>query len=812
MSDDEESLPSILGGLAADDASDAESDAWQPPAVDDVLMGGGWASAEPVAQAKPAAKAKAEDDGVSTGLSVLGSVEEQRRVARMEDAARHDMYDTQTHLQLVNALKPHVADDDAFAALRAARERMAVRCALSPRQWIEWILQEKARAGEDVAKMRYVCGLLQQATQEFHSVLLHIECCSYHDEMLTEEGDQDDEESEADDGKRIEVVRNLYEAAIRKVGTDFAQCHLLWKSYIAFWEEEMDDGPELAATKAKLYRRLSCIPHEQVGETAEDFEQWVASEPPLNDEAKKDVGSATRALRMAKALAEERRPFEEKLRAASKAVAAAKAAQQQPADKGKGKVDARQQAWMEYLAFEERKDASRALTLAERAIAEMPWVAALWQKEIEMQTTLGERAAAVETARRAVRSMPRNAVMWVEILRSVERCREMSFRDAVQPATEAETVRFKTPAEVRLVALEFLAFGRRAAAADSSFKGDVDAQCRRVYGVLARDAAGLASAAAVHAAVLGGTADAVCTAYGAALKAVPASAEEAEAVEAAVWLGYARSMQTAAAAAAVADEKERRERVRKVFEEGCGGGGGYAVVGALAAEWLEYERVCGTASSIDKVRTAHGDAIKRHANAEERRKAGVHEAPEGAESMQMVVFYLFFLLFRRLVTLHPPFTFSTGKHGKKRKSDDDDDGDAKRRRRDRSPEAGGEAKAATGDGPQRFVAFLWNVPFQAEEEDLRGFLEGVEVLSVWIPKRGRGAPQVCRVVGLLSIYRHKTHTHTHTHAPGFRVRRRCRRRHACQRHQEVRQEEAERASRARAACRHGEDGEAARGG
>ncbi|KAJ9453106.1 hypothetical protein DIPPA_19511 [Diplonema papillatum] len=421
MADDEDSgnetasdRGSVVSGVSGMD-TDAESsgedaeeeEAKAAPVSDRPPAIGGWGQRTVVAKRKVdapagggAAKRQKLDETV--GLSAVGGIMEQARLATLQREAGADAFNAQGHAALVKFLEPHFQNEAVAPVLRAARERFCEHCTLGPKQWALWIAHEKLLGDETLPRKQYVLQLLQKANEDFLCVRLLVEQCEYLNEVLelsleVNQRADDDEE----DAKRVESVRNQYEQALQRGGLDFEEAHLLWQSYREFWEEEEEDEEKLLVVTANLFKRQLAVPHAAFGETLAAFETWAGAQAArikANSEAQKLAASAKRASALAQGLLADREAHE-------KAVAP-----------GKGKKDRdAEKAWLEYIGHE---DGPRAVTLCERAVAAVPSSVKLWLKlgKLHGQSTL----VRLRCASRAVRSLPRNPRVWLELLRCAE--------------------------------------------------------------------------------------------------------------------------------------------------------------------------------------------------------------------------------------------------------------------------------------------------------------------------------------------------------------------------------------------------------
>ncbi|KAJ9440278.1 hypothetical protein DIPPA_11295 [Diplonema papillatum] len=236
MADDEDSgnetasdRGSVVSGVSGMD-TDAESsgedaeeeEAKAAPVSDRPPAIGGWGQRTVVAKRKVdapagggAAKRQKLDETV--GLSAVGGIMEQARLATLQREAGADAFNAQGHAALVKFLEPHFQNEAVAPVLRAARERFCEHCTLGPKQWALWIAHEKLLGDETLPRKQYVLQLLQKANEDFLCVRLLVEQCEYLNEVLelsleVNQRADDDEE----DAKRVESVRNQYEQALQR--------------------------------------------------------------------------------------------------------------------------------------------------------------------------------------------------------------------------------------------------------------------------------------------------------------------------------------------------------------------------------------------------------------------------------------------------------------------------------------------------------------------------------------------------------------------------------------------------------------------
>eukprot|EP01063_Lacrimia_lanifica_P026897 TRINITY_DN3698_c2_g1_i1.p1 TRINITY_DN3698_c2_g1~~TRINITY_DN3698_c2_g1_i1.p1 ORF type:complete len:968 (+),score=370.22 TRINITY_DN3698_c2_g1_i1:80-2983(+) len=603
------------------------------------------------------------------------------------------------------------------------------------------------------------------------------------------------------------LVRDAYEAAVAAAGHNFQQGPAVFRAYFAWVEEEEDavaDEEEDKASpavvqaraayrllKAKVYKRLCLVPHYGMDDTEGTLRAWLASDDiasrPATDEAKKELLAAARVLNMTKPLAAQCVPYETTLRgtqakrAALKkkmndAAAAAAAAGKELNPNAKAHADAavldKQEVkeWVAYIEAEElKRDAARQRAVAERGVAAVPWSGTLWAKYLRLCSDAGDHELAYQLAQRAVRSLPRSLTLWIALLRSVECARGLSFATHAMPCfARALRVTFRAAVESRHLLLEYLSAARRAALIDPALLPDVLAETQRILRH-AIDSAKAQKARQQHAALhdAGGakasaalahdlTADPAGLQFIARLRAtLLAQQHEAEGSKqpagavAPLVACYTEALKAVSPAAsprllyvdfadALASAKAAPTKIRDVYEKGMAalqeGVFPPEEAGALAAAWLSFERLHGTHVRVDAVRDGHYDAIRKHyLQTVPALAADPVEADAEAE------------------------VDDEGRPEDHGVGEDERVSSRKRKRREMDQERK-DAKAeywqahkeslglAGPQGPQELAAFLWNIPFQCTEEDIKGFLKGIEFEGIRLIKgKGGRSKGICYV-------------------------------------------------------------------
>eukprot|EP00755_Sulcionema_specki_P021388 Sspe_Gene.13305::Locus_4554_Transcript_1_1_Confidence_1.000_Length_2635::g.13305::m.13305 len=648
---------------------------------------GGWGSATVTKVVTPANTQQDVSVGVATGKDGTSMTDmiQQAKVVELENAAQRDPYDVSKHLALIaelqNVFKASKADS-VWLQLRKAREHMKAHLALSPVQWATWGLQERQKDPDSIVTKKYVLQLLREALRDFLSVPLYVEYCELLNEIMEEEEDEGDETS---DLKRIEAVRNSFEQAAQEVGADFSQGHLLWNAYRSFWQMEEEDPKRLASTLSKLYKRQLAIPHAGLDEAKQSMDEWLKTAE-LDDSDRKLLSSAERSYNLAKGLVKERLPYEDAVEGDGEK------------KKTRGKMSEEEKHWMAYIDFEKsRGDVVRVRSLLERAVASVPWSEALWERFLKEAGP--ETVPTVCT--RALRCLPKSPRMLIATIHAVERGAS-SLSPLETAAMHRVTPTFFThPHDLAEVVLEYLSSARRIAASNKAETPKVREQCLKWAAALAEKGQ-LKAANTVYeilAVVDGGHGAAVQSAFEKAVQLIGSKSSLP-------WLTYANHLSRVGAGADV---------VRSVYERAMEEVP-FTSRSEIASDWLNYELLFGTASSLGKLKATYSSVfafLHRRAAKEEQVTTKEEEEEKKDEA---------------------------------EKDTDDKEGASKEaRRRERLKEKKGqiwkekkEELGLEGAGKEDLTVFVWSLPFKAREEDIEHFFEGLPIEGIRLIKKKGG--------------------------------------------------------------------------
>eukprot|EP01059_Diplonema_ambulator_P006610 TRINITY_DN16261_c0_g1_i1.p1 TRINITY_DN16261_c0_g1~~TRINITY_DN16261_c0_g1_i1.p1 ORF type:complete len:832 (+),score=170.03 TRINITY_DN16261_c0_g1_i1:55-2550(+) len=719
--DDEDMEVTVVGRApkGGDSETDDESESTDEPEetkqiapanTEEVPMLGAWGATGTKVVKKPVEKRKQGGGDGSTGLAALGGMMEQVKFTTAVREAKADPYNAQKHITVIDTLMPHYKDDEVWVELDAARVRMSETCALSAKQYATWIMQAKEKG----CSLQTAYDILVKATEEFHSVPLYVERCEALNEFLESQLDglnPDDPSYDAMDSARIEKVIQEYEKCIPVVGSHFYEGHLIWESYRDFFKEEGVDGDDVESVKKyvenylKLMRRQASLPlHSNSGLQA-DLDEFTAEHDAIikqSPELGKMVAAVGRALSLADGVMKLIVPYEEKLvKAKGKASGGLKA-------KETKEIEA---AWVQYIDAEVRRDSGKGLAVAERAILTLPWSVRIWSKAIDAATDAGLRPAALAIANRSTRSLPRSAKLWSDTIRCLERTKTTQPADYTQLYEKCEKVGFRSRIDLNSILEDVVsALQRHPSPTGPQHAMDL---CKKHLktsedpGLISTLVRFLVTLSSNH------TAKGVADAYEYVLTANPHAPSMPT-----VWEAYCNNLEMLPPTA------ETLSMTREIYKRGVNS----VKIGAgrVAAKWLVFERLHGTAADIDRVRDKYYQGIKKHLQAEadeqvvgdEEDEPGLHQGgdDEGAAVLDK------------------------DEAAKQKRTM------RKRRLEETQKEARWEQKKAelgleNPTGPPELTAFLWNLPFRADEKDIREFLKGVEVTGMRVIKGKNGVPK-----------------------------------------------------------------------
>ena len=655
----------------------------QQPVNPSVVQIGGWGAST---VKKVIKKQKSDPTQIATeecGFSAIGNMLAQAQLATLEKEANEDKYTATRYLSIIELLTPHKSNDAVFKKLRQTRNNMSKYCSLSPEQWLSWISEEQDRGTDN----NTVYEILKKACEAYTYTPFLMEKCEVYSELLSEMNDEKNDLTDEDERLRITKTCQVYEDALSVAKFDFRRGNLIWKSYRGFYENEDGEGGvldsnEITQNILSLFSRQLMIAHMTVDETISEANSFFND---INQSNHAElISKIKRVSEMCKTLSKDstRLDHEKSLSEINK--------------QKKGNSDTfrktNEKLWLDYISDEQKRDNGQWLAaLYERAVCAIPWSAVLWRRMINFFTEKGARSTAYTASKKAVRALPTNHNLWIQRMRAVEKCKDLSFTEATLCVVEASQIKFKHPYDITTIISEYFAMVRRC-----SHQTAKTAQFRDLYQTVAEKGLveELGFLSAIHYQCLrvskdSPASDCLKNAYEPSIKQYPNAGS--------TWIQYAQK---------AAEIEDGDKLVTSIFERAV-----HAVdkddMPLIIHNWLEYERCYGiSVSKIDNIRDRYIKVIS------DIKMSGTNISKE--------------------------VTTTTGR-GKRLRDEE------KQSQKVHWEQLKQDLGLEEPTGPPELTLFLWNVSFASTEQDINKLLtsRGINISSIRLIKQKHGKSKVC---------------------------------------------------------------------
>ncbi|CAB4057183.1 SART3 [Lepeophtheirus salmonis] len=179
------------------------------------------------------------------------------KLKAVNETLKNNPYDYQSHIDKISVLKSLGELEE----LRLARQTFSKLYPLSVELWLTW-LQDEQRLASSPKERKEVCHLFKRAVQDYLSVDIWIEYCSF---ILGDVGSADG----------VSSAREVFEEAVAAIGLHVGKGYLIWGAYRDFEVAVMNLHNKGYEFVFKVFQRQLAIPllnMEKSIEELKDFE------------------------------------------------------------------------------------------------------------------------------------------------------------------------------------------------------------------------------------------------------------------------------------------------------------------------------------------------------------------------------------------------------------------------------------------------------------------------------------------------------------------------------------------------------------